>query len=238
PVDSTNGLLPTLAGVKTALEAGHKLFYLESPVRLTGQAFNESEVSALASLFKEHDATVIWDQGMSPWMDQAAYFPLASHPDMNKQVTLIGEAWPGSGIEHMFLGYIASSPAWMPQMTKQKQIMAICTSTASQYAGLAAANLYTEQHTEQLERLAQTKKAVIDLLSPAYGTTAIFNNSTASVLALSLSEDEKSKCISRLQSAGIGYADGKDFGDDSIIRIAMTFDDVAITACQQLVEGL
>ncbi|MEM7112492.1 MAG: aminotransferase class I/II-fold pyridoxal phosphate-dependent enzyme [Chloroflexota bacterium] len=230
PVDP-NTLLPTLAGIEAGLAAGQKLFYLESPTRLTGKTFSSEALATLADMVKTAAATVIWDQGLSPWAG-ADYTSLAALPDMSSRVATIGEAFPGTGLESWFLGYIAAPAEWVGVMTKQKQIMAICTSTASQYAGVAAAQIFADQRAEQLDRLKQIRQTVVNQVQAAQ--LAVADGDAASMLALRLAADEKAAVTARLAEAGYGFADGTDFGDSTIVRLAITFDDTIVSACKKM----
>ena len=68
PVDSARGYLPTVEGIAAAVADGCRLLYLESPSRLSGAAFAADEVAAISQVVAEHDAAVIWDQGLAPWI--------------------------------------------------------------------------------------------------------------------------------------------------------------------------
>ena len=91
-------MLPTLIAIRQALEGGGRLIYLESPSRLTGKAYNNNEVTALANLVDEFEAAVIWDQGLAPWVSDGNYTSLASQSNIREQVAVLGEAWPGMGL--------------------------------------------------------------------------------------------------------------------------------------------
>ena len=130
---------------------GCRLIYLESPSRLSGAAYSADEVAAIAEILRKHDAAAIWDQGLSVWVDGECA-SLTAEEDAPQRIASIGEAFPGAGLGSWFIGYIAAPEDWLPGMQSQKQIMAICTSTAAQYAALAASEIYGELGGERRAR--------------------------------------------------------------------------------------
>lgn len=225
-------MLPTLEAIQGVLESGCALLYLESPSRLTGAAYNSDEVSSIADMVKKHEAGVIWDAGLAPFSTEAP--SIASVNGMADHSALIGEAFPGVGLASWFIGYIAAPTGWIPPMQKQKQVMAICTSTASQYAALEAANLFDATFSARLSKLQAVRSSLIDMavnagLTPLYG-------STASVVAVELAADDQSAAVKKLAEAGYAVVDGKDFGAPTVIRLTVTPDGAAEDALKLLAE--
>ncbi|NLE76683.1 MAG: aminotransferase class I/II-fold pyridoxal phosphate-dependent enzyme, partial [Chloroflexi bacterium] len=118
PCDAAVGYLPTLAGIRKALAGGAKVLYLESPVRLSGAMFDAVAVAEIATLAREHGAAVIWDQGLAPWVK--GYVSLWNEPGMDKQAVLIGEAFPGVGLESWFIGYVVTNAEWFDRFRRDK----------------------------------------------------------------------------------------------------------------------
>lgn len=206
--DSTR-YLPTVDAVRETLEGGSKLVYLESPSRLTGAAYTEDEVAALANLLTEHEAAVIWDQGFAPWGE--AVPSIAGQTD---RVAVIGEAFPGMGLASWYIGYIAAPEDWIAPMQSQKQIMAICTSTASQYAALEASKLYKEAHS--ISALQEQRTALADLAVQS-GLTVI-GSDVANVIAVEMPSGK----VQKLADAGYTVADGGDFGAPGVFRLLVS----------------
>lgn len=211
PADPATGLA-TLDGIAATLAGGCKLVYLESPSRLTGAAYDAAAVQTIADLLAQHDAGAIWDQGLAPWTE--GYVSLASRPGMAERVIALGEAWPGVGLESWYLGYIATPTRWFEPMRSQKQVIAICTSTASQYAALAAADVYAGCHTAQRGQLAASRQAAQASLEQA-GALAL-PGGAASVLAVRVSNAQHQA----LAKAGVTVADGAAFGAAGVVRLA------------------
>jgi aspartate/methionine/tyrosine aminotransferase len=229
PVDPAT-MLAAVDGVRAALQAGARLLYLESPSRLTGAAYTAEQVAALAALARDYTATILWDQGLSPWA--AAYTSLGSQPDMLEHAALIGEAFPGMGLSSWLIGYIAAPEALVPPMQSQKQIMAICTSTAAQYAALESSRLYAESLPSQVARLAAKR----DQIAAAVSGAEVMPGSTATVLALRFALDAKAAALAKLIAAGFSAADGADFGAPDILRLTISHSDAAERAVQQLAK--
>ncbi|MCY4020276.1 MAG: pyridoxal phosphate-dependent aminotransferase [Chloroflexi bacterium] len=212
PADPAQGYLAPLDAIAQAAADGCRLFYLESPSRLSGAAYAADEVAAISQIVADKDAAVIWDQGLAPWVE-GAYASLAALDSDCARTAAIGEAYSGMGLASWFVGYIAAPEAWVPAMQSQKQIMAICTSTASQYAALEADQLYTEARARQLSRLGGLRA---DLLSAAgQAGLSVVGGETVNVIALRLSEDNANK----LRRAGIDFAAGRLFGAPDVIRL-------------------
>jgi len=180
---------------------------------------------------------IIWDQGLAPWAE--GYVSLAAKAP--GQTVAIGEAFPGMGLASWFIGYIAAPEQWIASMQSQKQIMAICTSTAAQYAALEArqyaaleaSKLAAESHASQLPRLNAARQALISAL----GTTDVIPGVTASVVALRLSADKKQQVLKDLKDAGYNAADGADFGMEDVLRLTISQDSTALLAVANVIKG-
>lgn len=211
-VDADRGYLPSLDAIAEAVDGGCQLLYLESPSRLSGAAYTSDEVASIGQLLGESGAAAIWDQGLAPWVDGGCR-SLASTEESPAQVTTIGEAFPGMGLASWFIGYIAAPEDQIPAMQSQKQIMAICTSTAAQYAALEASSLFQAAHPPriaQLKRLkSEIKETAQDLSIEAIAGEAL------NIIALRASNDAAAK----LRAAGFDYADGSRFGAPAVIRL-------------------
>lgn len=213
--DAKRGYLPSIDAIAGALEEGCRLLYLESPSRLSGGAYTEDDVSAISRLLNEYEAMAIWDQGLAPWVD-GKYSSLASFEESPALVTSIGEAFPGMGLASWYIGYIAAPEAQIPPMQSQKQVMAICTSTAAQYAALEASAIVAEAHQRQLAHLSRLRSDLIALARAV--NLEVVAGAAANVLALRASQDT----IAKLNQAGFEVADGALFGAPGFIRLTVS----------------
>jgi aspartate/methionine/tyrosine aminotransferase len=212
--------------MREALEGGCKLLYLESPARLTGATFNAETVKEIAALLKEFDAGAIWDQGLATWT--ADYASLGAEPDMVDHVVVLGEAWPGVGLESWFVGYVAAKEAWWEPMRSQKQIISICTSTPSQFAAIKAADVYADRHPAQVAALATARGKV----AQDAGSLEVLPGEAASIVALRVPNAERA--ATTLRDAGYQFADGADFGAPGVFRLAMTPEQAILDALTKL----
>jgi aspartate/methionine/tyrosine aminotransferase len=230
PATVDDGFLPTPAVVAEALAAGARLIYLESPSRFTGAAYDEKATQEIADLVAAHDATVIWDQGLAPWVHRQPYPSIAALPAMADRSLVLGEAWPGVGLEAWFVGYLAGSAATIAAITTYKQIVSICTSTAAQYAAVAAAEIYPEHHRRQIEALAESYESGLDR-ARSLGLPVV-DGATATLLAIAV--PDAPGALARLTAAGINVADGAEYGAPGLLRLAATTDDAMIGAIEHL----
>jgi aspartate/methionine/tyrosine aminotransferase len=196
------------------------LIYLESPVRLTGAAYTADEVSQIANLIQQFDAAAIWDQGLAPWVASGEYVSLGSVSGLAERVAVLGECWPGVGLESWFIGYIGANPEWLESMRSQKQIMAICTSTASQYAALEAAEVYAQRHAEQWEKLHALHQAALARVKTLGGEA--LTGEAVNLLAVRFPAAQTAS--DQLRQAGFEGADGVAFGAPDMMRLAVTYD--------------
>jgi aspartate/methionine/tyrosine aminotransferase len=208
-------MLPTLDGIRKVLEAGCRLLYLESPSRLTGAVFSAQAVSDIWALLTKYDAAAIWDQGLAAWVD-GDYVSLAQYEETPTRVATLGEAWDGMGLASWFIGYIAAPPEWCASMISQKQIMAICTSTPTQFAALEASKLFAESHAQHLKQLAQRRARLFEQATAA-GLNPIAGEAV-NILALKPAPD----FVSNLQDAGYQAGDGSSFGAAGVVRLNVT----------------
>ena len=94
---------------------------------------------------KANSVDLLWDQGLSPWMSEGDYPSVASLPGIQDYVTIMGELWPGTGLERFYLGYIAGPDKWMKVLKTQKQVLSICTNAQIQFAAIEAFPNFQDQ---------------------------------------------------------------------------------------------
>ena len=216
-VDLAKGCLPSVESIARAIQTGSRLFYLESPSRLSGAMYSADEVDAISKMAVENGAAIIWDHGLAVWVEGGDDVSLAAFDSEAAPRALIGEAWPGMGLASWFIGYIAAPEAWIAPMQSQKQIMAICTSTAAQYAALEAGKLYAEAHPKQLRQLGNVRSALLELASEA-GLDVIAGDAV-NILALRLPGQDAESAIAQMRRSGFEVADGSLFGAPGVIRL-------------------
>ncbi len=214
-VDASQSALPSVDSIRSAIESGSRLLYLESPSRLTGECFSSDDVAEIANLANANNATVIWDQGLAPWVDDSTYASLLGQAE---GAVGIGEAFPGMGLASWFIGYIVAPEDLVPAMQSQKQIMAICTSTPTQFAALEASKLFADHHTQQYQQLSDTKSKLLEMARQA--NLEVIDGQAVNVIAIR-GGGNKSNIKGALNDAGFQVADGEDFGAEDVIRLSV-----------------
>ena len=215
PVDSARGYLPAIEGITAALAEGCRLFYLESPSRLSGAAYSTDEVASISQVVNAQDAAVIWDQGLAPWTagDCSSLAALESTP---RRVAALSDGWPGLGLSSWFLGAIAAPEDWIPAMQSQKQIMAICTATASQYAALEAGQIYSEGRAERLAQLRRQRERALQAAAAA--DLEVVAGGALNIMALRAGAGGEA-ALAALRESG---ADGAHFGAPDTVRLTVS----------------
>ena len=218
PVDSARGYLPSVDSIAEAVAAGCRWLYLESPSRLSGAAYSAAEVAAIRQISQENEVAVVWDQGLAS-LQAGAYSSLAAAAGAPAHIATLGDAWPGMGLSSWFIGYIAAPTDWIPSMQSQKQIMAICTSTAAQYAALEASRIYAEERPSRLAQLRRLRQGLLD--SAKAQNLAVVQGDTVNLLALQVEGGAAAACA-KLRAAGLTAADGGHFGAPDFIRLTVS----------------
>ena len=228
-VEEARGLLPSPDEVERALSAGAKLLYLESPSRLTGASYDAADIGRIGRSAAAHDATILWDQGLSSWTpDDASLAALAEHAG---RVTLLGDLFPGVGLEGLALGFIATSAANVAGLTAMKQIISICTATAGQYAGLKVAEGYAARRRQLRTELAPRRRELVARLQSL--GAEVLPGGAASHVALRASE----ALGAALHAGSITSADGAGFGAPGVLRLAVPTEGSAGSVLEALEGG-
>lgn len=207
--------LVSVEGIRNAVLSGAKVLYLESPSRLTGACYDETEINRISGVCKENDVTVILDIGLYPWLDSPCV-SLGNHPDMTGKCLVFGEVWPGSGVDEAFIAFIAANREMISRLTVQKQVLSICTSAPSQNAAIAAEKIYQKKHKHILEDIQEVKDRFITVLkrSGAYNLPCFFAN-------FILCKGDRT-LMEKLESANIQFTDCKYFGHEGLIQIPVS----------------
>ena len=215
PVDGERGYLPTIEVIAAAVAEGCRLLYLESPSRLSGAVFTADEVAAISRIVDENDAAVIWDQGLSPWV-AGDYSSLTAQESTPTRIAAISDGWPGMGLSSWFLGAIAAPEDWAPPMQSQKQIMAICTATATQYAALEASQIYSESQAERLELMSRQRSELLQAAAAAQ--LEVVAGGAVNIVAVRAGATDET-ALEKLRAAG---ADGSHFGAPDTVRLTVS----------------
>ena len=205
--------IPTIEAIENVLIAGATRIFLESPGRLTGAVYDSKEVELISGLAEKHDAIVMIDVGLSAWLPEPHLYD-----DLNDsgRVTFMGEAFPGVGLEGLSVGYIATNEKYLPGLTAMKQIISICTSTATQYAALGASDGYGDRCSDVAARLNQNKGSLLEWLKSI--GAEILDGETANIVAVRRND----AIVRGLKDRGLIPLDGTGFGAPDVLRLSVT----------------
>jgi aspartate/methionine/tyrosine aminotransferase len=204
------------------MSAAVKVLYIESPSRLTGACYAREEIAEIAVQCRDRQIALIVDAGLHPWLEDRGE-SLPPGLQIDDRTCVIGEAWPGAGIEELYIGYIAASEATMKRLTIQKQVISICTSAPSQNGAIAAGGDYPGRRTQILAAMREIRQRLesklhdggVDVLpGPVVGFTVCRSDSALR---------------NKLEAAKVGYADSTWFGRPGFIQLPVT---------EQVVEAL
>lgn len=220
PVAADSGLLPSVHSLGLALQGGARLLFLESPSRLTGACYPPADLREIAGLLASFGAAVIWDQGLLPWVSAAENHTLVESLGARERAALIGELWPGLGLESWHAAFVAAPVEWLEAMRVHKQIISICTNTAVQYAALQAAEGFEQATRATRTQLAAERQRLIDRLTGS--SLEALPGSAATILALR--PPDISRALDELSNSGFLVADGAAFGAPGLLRLSIVPD--------------
>ncbi len=227
PVDSRR-LLPTIEGIQHAIAEGCRMIYLESPSRLTGGVYSLVEVQQIGELVKANSVDLLWDQGLSPWMNEGDCPSVAATPGIQDYVTILGELWPGTGMERFYLGYIAGPEKWMKVFKTQKQVISICTNAQIQFAAIEAFPNFKANHESRHSLLAENHRKALFALNKL--NVDVLQGSTVNLIAFRAAKE----VLAKLSGLGYKVVDGGDFGAEGVLRISITPQGAELEALKRL----
>jgi aspartate/methionine/tyrosine aminotransferase len=197
------------------LSAGVKVLYLESPSRLTGACYEKEELDEIVAFCKKHDVSIIVDSGLHAWLEDPRDSS-AVGLEIDDSTFMIGEAWPGSGIDDLYIGYIVACEDMVKKITTQKQVISICTSAPSQNAAIAVGSYYAQQHPETV---AAMKKKRLVLESRLKDTGAeIVSSPVVNFIVCKANPAVQRK----LEAAKMLYTDSSHFGKPGLIQLPVS----------------
>ena len=205
------------------LSAGVRVLYIESPSRLTGACYEKEELDEIVAFCKQHGVAIIVDSGLHAWIEGPCDSS-AVGLEIDDSTFMIGEAWPGSGIDDLYIGYIVASEVMVKKITTQKQVISICTSAPSQNAAIAAGSDYTRQHPEIVAAMKK-KRLVLESILKDIGAAIVTSPVVNFIVCESNPVFEK-----KLETAKVRYIDSTYFGKPGLIQLPVS--EQAIEALQ------
>ena len=197
------------------LSAGVKVLYVESPSRLTGACYEKRELEEIVEFCRKQDVSIILDSGLHAWV-AGPCDSSAAGLQIDDSTFMIGEAWPGSGIDELHIGYILASEDMVKKIAVQKQVISICTSAPSQNAAIAVSSDYGKRH---VQTVADLKQARVTLESRLKDTGAeIVSSPVVNFIVCKANPAVQRK----LEAAKMLYTDSSHFGKLGLIQLPVS----------------
>ncbi|UCF95970.1 MAG: pyridoxal phosphate-dependent aminotransferase [Spirochaetaceae bacterium] len=205
------------------LSAGVKVLFIESPSRLTGACYAIEELDEIVSLCKKYDISIIVDSGLHAWIESPCDSSAAGL-EIDDSIFMIGEAWPGSGIDELYIGYILASEDMIKKIATQKQVISICTSAPSQNGAIAVGIDYMQQHP-QIVAAMKKKRIVLESILIDMGAK-IYSSPVVNFIVIESTPVFQKK----LEAAKVRFIDSTYFGKPGLIQLPVS--EQAIDALQ------
>jgi aspartate/methionine/tyrosine aminotransferase len=203
--------------IKNAVSDGVKVLYIESPSRLTGECYEKAELDEIISLCKKYNVSVVVDSGLLPLLEDPSD-SLSCLIEIDDTIFLIGEAWPGCGIDDLNIGYILTSEDMVKRIATQKQVISICTSAPSQNGALAAGRVYKKKHPEIIAAMIK-KRGGLEAMLQDMGANILSSPVVSFVVCESSSIVQK-----KLDAAKLRYLDSSYFGIPGYFQLPVSME--------------
>lgn len=205
------------------LSAAVKVLYIESPSRLTGACYEKEELDEIVAFCKKQEVSIIVDCGLHSWIE-GPRDSSATGLEIDDIIFVIGEAWPGAGIDELYIGYILASEDMVKKIVTQKQVISICTSAPSQNAAIAIGGDYMQQHL-QIVAAMKKKRVALESRLKDMGADIVSSPVVNFIVCESIPAVRK-----KLEAAKVRYADSSYFGIPGLIQLPVS--EQAINALQ------
>ena len=192
-----------------------KVLYVESPSRLTGACYEKRELEEIVEHCRKQDVTMIVDSGLHAWV-AGPCDSSAAGMQIDDSTFMIGEAWPGSGIDELHIGYILASEDMVKKIAVQKQVISICTSAPSQNAAIAVASDYGKRQVQTVAGFKQTRVALESSLKEM--GAEIVSSPVVNFIVCRANPAVRRK----LEAANTSYVDSSCFGIPGFVQLSVS----------------
>jgi aspartate/methionine/tyrosine aminotransferase len=203
--------------IQDALSDSCGVLYIESPSRFSGACYDKTELDEIVALCRKRDVTLIVDAGLYALIE-GPRDTLSCCVEIDDRIFVIGEAWPGGGIDDLYLGYILTSADMVKKIATQKQVISICTSAPSQNGAIAVGSGYGQKNAEIIAELGRKRKRLESMLQDL-GATVVSNPVVSFVVCESDAGLEK-----KLEEAKVRYNHSGSFGRPGFIQLPVSAD--------------
>lgn len=156
--------------LKQAIGPRSKAFLFSSPSNPTGSVYSQSELEALADVFRQHPEILILSDEIYEHINyDGAHFSFANIPDLKDRVIVINGLSKGYAMTGWRLGYIAA-PQWIANACiKLQGQYTSATCAVTQMAAVAALNGGIEPSRSMVEAFKRRRDLVVRLASEIPG---------------------------------------------------------------------
>lgn len=206
-----------IAAVRAAITPRTRLILLNSPHNPTGAVFPESTISALAELACEHDCYVLADEVYEYQVfDGKAHIPIATYPGMAQRTITVSSAAKTFQVTGWKTGWVITSPALLPAITRAKQFLTFVGFSAAQPAiahGLEHEMAWVAHNRAELARKRDFLSAALQQAGFEVAHTAGSFYIVADIRGLS-DKSGKDFCFELIETIGVAAIPVEVFCDD------------------------
>jgi aspartate/methionine/tyrosine aminotransferase len=217
PVEAGPAMLASPETIQDALSDSGRVLYIESPSRFSGACYGKTELDEIVAQCRKQDVALIVDAGLHALIEGPRN-TLSCCVEIDDRIFVIGEAWPGGGIDDLYLGYILTSEDMVKKIATQKQVISICTSAPSQNGAIAVGSGYRQKNPEIVAKLGQKRKRLESILQDL-GATVVSNPVVSFVVCESGAGLEK-----KLEEAKVRCNDSGSFGKPGYVQLPVSAD--------------
>ena len=135
-----NNFKLTAEELKNSISSKTKLLILAYPNNPTGAIMTEDDLNPIAAVLRDKEIAVLSDEIYAELTYGRRHFSIALLPGMRERTIIASGFSKAYAMTGWRLGYICAPEPIMSQMLKIHQYAIMCASTASQFAGIEAAN--------------------------------------------------------------------------------------------------
>lgn len=214
-----------------------RMLLINTPQNPTGAVLDESTLSALADLAREHDLLILADEIYEKLIyDGRRHHSIAAMPGMWERTLTVNGMSKAFSMTGWRLGYLVAPGLIINAAVQVMQYVTTCTNTFIQYGAASALSDFAHTADEMRDEFARRRDLVIDRLAEIEGLELAAPGGSfyafPSIKKLGISSDEFSERL--LETAHVATVPGSSFGDygEGFIRIAYS------TSYDNVAEGL
>lgn len=236
PLDEKNNWNFDLDALEKRITPRTTMLMLTTPGNPTGTMMDRASLERLSEICIKHDLIVVSDEAYERVLyDNNEHISIASLPGMWERTVTIQSFSKSHSMCGFRVGYIAACKKLMSILIRGHQKIALCASTTSQDAALAALTVESDEVAMMLAEFDRRRTYIYDTLvdlgipcNKPQAAFYVFPN----VSCLGMDGDEF--CTRFLDEYGVACVPGSDFGPNSKNNLRLSY----ATSMEQCVEGM